>query len=292
MRSRYLVVAALAVAAAAPLHAQSVRAGIEAWQRADYSAAVSIWRPLADKGDADASFNIGQAYRLGRGVPQDFGQAQSWFERAARSGHLNAQTTLGLMLFQNGNRIAGLRWLKQSADKDEPRALLIYGTALFNGDGLPRDPLLGYFYVRRAANLGLAAAKETLADIEQVLPESDRQMALALAAPLPAQESPSKPKKAPAPKKAASTAKPAPAPITAPVTGPWRIQLGAFSRRASAEALYKALASKNALAGRTPYYVPVGPITRLQVGPFPTSAAAQAACAALGSQACFATLAK
>lgn len=292
MRSRYLVVAALAVAAAAPLHAQSVRAGIEAWQRADYSAAVSIWRPLADKGDADASFNIGQAYRLGRGVPQDFGQAQSWFERAARSGHLNAQTTLGLMLFQNGNRIAGLRWLKQSADKDEPRALLIYGTALFNGDGLPRDPLLGYFYVRRAANLGLAAAKETLADIEQVLPESDRQMALALAAPLSAQESPSKPKKAPAPKKAASTAKPAPAPITAPVTGPWRIQLGAFSRRASAEALYKELASKNALAGRTPYYVPVGPITRLQVGPFPTSAAAQAACAALGSQACFATLAK
>jgi hypothetical protein len=45
--------------------------------------AVAIWRPLAEKGDADAAFNLGQAYRLGRGVPLDLAQAQSWFDRAA-----------------------------------------------------------------------------------------------------------------------------------------------------------------------------------------------------------------
>ena len=78
----------------------------------------------------------------------------------------------------------------------------------------------------------------------------------------------------------------------AAATGPWRIQLGAFSQRSSAEALYKSLAGKAALAGRTPHYVAVGSVTRLQVGPFPSSAAAQAACAALSGQACFPTLAK
>ena len=73
-------------------------------RRADYAAAVAIWRPLAEAGDADAAFNLGQAYRLGRGVPTDLAAAQTWFERAARKGHVDAQTTLGLLLFDTGNR--------------------------------------------------------------------------------------------------------------------------------------------------------------------------------------------
>ena len=109
------------VAMGTPAIAQSVKAGIEAWQRADYFAAVQIWRPLAEAGDSDAAFNLGQAYRLGRGVPLDIAAAQTWFERAARNGHLDAQTTLGLLQFGSGNRVSGLRWLKSAADKGEPR---------------------------------------------------------------------------------------------------------------------------------------------------------------------------
>ena len=50
-------------------------------------------------------FNLGQAYRLGRGVPIDLRMAKIWFEKAADSGHLDAQTTLGLLLFQNGDQV-------------------------------------------------------------------------------------------------------------------------------------------------------------------------------------------
>ena len=114
---KYLVAAAVAALIASPLPAQTVKAGIEAWQHADYARAVAIWRPLAEKGDADACFNLGQAYRLGRGVPINLGAAQTWFERAAAKGHLDAQTTLGLMLFENGDRVGGVRWLKQAATK-------------------------------------------------------------------------------------------------------------------------------------------------------------------------------
>ena len=72
--------------AALPASAQSVRAGIEAWQKGDTAGAVAIWRPLADKGDADAAFNLGQAYRLGKGVPLDLAQAQTgWSARRARA---------------------------------------------------------------------------------------------------------------------------------------------------------------------------------------------------------------
>src|SRR4051794_39398400 len=181
MSSKYLVAAMLMAFAISPVSAQSVKAGIEAWQRADYSAAVAIWRPLAEGGDADAQFNLGQAYRLGRGVTINLGAARTWFERAAAKGHVDAQTTLGLLLFQNGDQAQGLKWLKQAAEQGEPRALLVYGTALYNGDGVTQDKVLGYAYVSRAAELGLAPAKETLAQLDKILPVEERQKGIKIA---------------------------------------------------------------------------------------------------------------
>src|SRR6476646_10144911 len=185
MNARYLVAAALVALVAAPLSAQSVKAGIEAWQHADYATAVAIWRPLAESGDADAAFNLGQAYRLGRGVTLNLSAAQSWFQRAAQTGHVDAQTTLGLLLFQNGDQAQGLKWLKAAAVQGEPRALLVYGTALYNGDGVTQDRLLGYAYVSRAATQGLAPAKDTLEQLDGLMPAADRQKAAALARSIP-----------------------------------------------------------------------------------------------------------
>jgi hypothetical protein len=300
---KYLVAAALLAASSSSVSAQSVRAGIEAWQHADYSKAVEIWRPLAEKGDVDAEFNLGQAYRLGRGVPTNLAAAQTWFERAAAKGHVDAQTTLGLMLFENGDRAGGVHWLKLAAEKGEPRALLVYGTALFNGDGVKQDPILGYAYVSRAAAQGLAPAQATLEQLDQILPLEQRKKALAIAmakakaappptsAPMrsarnksaPVQMATIKPAKpAPAAPAPISPVKPQPAPAGA---GAWRIQLGAFSQAGSAEALFRKLSA--ALAGHQPFYVRAGPVTRLQVGPYPSRAAAAAACASLHGQACF-----
>src|SRR6185437_5939484 len=286
MSPKYLVAAACIALLSAPVSAQSVKAGIEAWQRSDYAEAVAIWRPLAEKGDADAQFNLGQAYRLGRGVPLNLGAAQTWFERAANSGHLDAETTLGLLLFQNGDRAAGLKWLRRAAEQNEPRAMLVYGTALYNGDAVTQDRLLGYSFISRAAAAGLPPAKDTLAQVDQLMSPADREKALKLASSipsgLPVAASLEKPQierpKAERPKAGRPTrtveekhslAKPAPKPsIMRANSGGWRIQLGAFSRRASAEALYRRLSGKAALTGREPIYVSAGPVTRLQLGPF------------------------
>ena len=314
-----LAVAAVLIGAATPAIAQKgVKSGIDAWQHGDYASAVAIWRPLAEKGDSDAEFDLGQAYRLGRGVPVDLAQAQLWLEKAADAGHLDAQTTLGLLLFDSGNRSGAMRWLKKAAERGEPRAMLVYGTALFNGDGVQKDPLTAYAYVSRAAAQGLQPAKATLADMDQVLPVDVRQKALAMAmnqakAPAPSSAPAAKPARAKASPKAQPAPQPKPAPVetaaaaapppkrAAPQTAPtpkpssataggWRIQLGAFSQRGSAEALYHKLGGS--LGGHQAYYIPAGTITRLQVGPFPSRAAASAACASLHGQACFPVAAK
>ena len=296
MSPKHLVVAALLAFASASAAGQSVKAGIDAWQRADYASAVAIWRPLAESGDADAQFNLGQAYRLGRGVPINLGAAKTWFERAANTGHVDAETTLGLLLFQNGEQPQGLKWLKQAAEKGEPRALLVYGTALYNGDGVTQDRVLGYAYVSRAAAQGLGPAKDTLGQLDELMPVADRKKAVAIAqakartAPPPSSNAdrPAKTAQAKASKPMPKVVAPSP---PAAIAGAWRIQLGAFSQRGAAEALYQRLSGKAALAGRRPFYVAAGPMTRLQVGPFPSKGAAASACGSLGT-ACFPVPAK
>lgn len=298
---RTLLLALTLGMAALPAAAQTVRSGIEAWQRGDAAEAVKIWQPLAEKGDADAAFNLGQAYRLGKGVPLDLAVAQGWLEKAARKGHVDAAATLGLLLFQNGNRVTAMRWLKPAAQAGEPRALLMVGTAMYNGDGVPEDPVTAYAYVSRAAAQGLAPAKATLADMDQIMPLEQRQKGIALAQsmagkkpapPEPAKEASSKPvpPKAAAPKPPVSAKAPVAATATAVAKGVWRIQLGAFSQRKSAESLYAKLSGQ--LQGRQAYYVPAGAVVRVQVGPFESRATASAACARLKPQPCFAVEAR
>ena len=60
------------------------------------SAEVAAIRVKANAGDAQAQSTLGMSY-LGRGVPQDYAQAASWFRKAAEQGLADAQNILGSM---------------------------------------------------------------------------------------------------------------------------------------------------------------------------------------------------
>jgi TPR repeat protein len=321
------VVAATAIAlawlAAAPA-AADVKAGVEAWQAGNFEAAIREWRPLADGGDADAQFNMGQAYKLGRGVPTDLAIAQGWYEKAARQGHGPAQAILGLILFQNGQRAEAMPWITKGADHGDPRAQYILATALFNGDLVAKDWPRAYALMTRAAAQGIAPAATSLTEMDLHIPLADREKGVTLARQLERSESaaqtgapplaspappvvrvattapkPSPPAARPATpnaKPAATTAaapKPKPAPTTASQASPggkWRVQLGAFDSPETARRQWGTLSKKiGALAGMQPFYEAHGAFTRLRVGPLADRASANRLCAAAkaAGQACF-----
>ena len=60
---RLLVVVALAVGLAMPSWGQDFDAGLAAYDRGDYVTALEEWKPLAEHGQADAQFWLGQMYR-------------------------------------------------------------------------------------------------------------------------------------------------------------------------------------------------------------------------------------
>lgn len=180
MRSLFLGCALIALAAASPAFAD-VKAGVDAWVAGDYPKAVAEWRGPAAAGDPDAQFNLGQAYKLGRGVPADNAAALEWYKKAATSGHEQAQATLGLQLFQSGKRDEAIIWLKKAADQGEPRAQYVVGTAYFNGDSLPKDWVRAYALMTRAKAAGIGAATTSLTQMDQLIPEPQRQAGLSLA---------------------------------------------------------------------------------------------------------------
>lgn len=164
--------------------AAAVRAGVDAWTAGNYEAAVKAWQGPAAKNDPDALFNLGQAYKLGRGVPKDLVKAEASYGKAARLGHIAAADNYGILLFQTNRQQAAMPWLQSAADRGEPRAMYVLGIAAYNGDYAPKDWVRAYALITRAAATGLPQAAASLATMNQTIPLAQRQMGVSLASEL------------------------------------------------------------------------------------------------------------
>jgi tetratricopeptide (TPR) repeat protein len=301
----FIFLGAQAGSGAAP---SDVKAGIDRWSRGDYAGAIAQWRPLAEAGNADAQFNLGQAYKLGRGVPANAATAQSWYQKAARQGHQQAQVNVGLLLYNSGRRQEALPWIRKAVELGDPRAQYILGTELFNGDLVAKDWPRAYALMLRAADGGVPPAADNLKSMERFIPADQRRQGVALAQRMGGAAGPggmktnvfasapvAVPAKRPAPVKSVgpapkpATPKPA-APVRAAAGGRWRVQLGAFASSANAQRAWAGLKGKvGAFGPLQPNYVAAGAVTRLQAGPLASRAAADKLCAAAkaAGAACF-----
>ena len=179
-----LAIAAVALAMMASPALADVKAGVDAWGRGEYDAAVKQWRDPALKGDPDAQFNLGQAYKMGRGVKADLNVALDWYKRAAAQGHLQAADSYGHLLHYRNRIPEALPYLQASADRGDPRAQYLLGTELFNGVHIAKDWVRAYALMTRASSAGMAPASRSLAQMDQYIPLDQRQQATVLAGEL------------------------------------------------------------------------------------------------------------
>lgn len=273
----------------------TVKDGVTKWQAGDDKGAVAEWLPYAARGDTDAMFNLGQAYKLGRGVVLNARVAQEYFRRAADRGHAPAQERLGLSLFSDtATRAEALKLLDQAARADQPRALYVVAVALFNGEGMTRDWPRAYGYMTRASAKGVAQASTALQTMAASIPMSDRVKGEEVAAALAKVEFPSVPVTTPE-RSAATISVPdrpraSPAQVAVSTQG-WRVQLGAFKHRELANDAWTKLkrAAPSVLADADAVFQPAGDFVRLQIGPYPSRDAAKSTCSKLAAAgtACF-----
>ena len=104
--------------------------GVAAYDSGDFATALREWRPLAEKGDADAQFNLGVMYSKGQGVPQDYKTAVKWYTLAAEQGVASAQTNLG-HIYDKGQGVpqdykTALKWFTLAAEQGHTHAPVSY----------------------------------------------------------------------------------------------------------------------------------------------------------------------
>ena len=276
---------------AAPVFAQDVQKGIEAFAAGDYAAALAEWRPLAARGNSDAQASLGLMYARGQGVPRDYGEAVKWFRQSAAQGHALAQNNLGVM-YRHGYGVPqdyrlAVTMFRLSAAQGYALAQASLGAMYQNGDGIRRDPEKAYMWYTLAAEQGHQGANQARLSLGQLMSVDARWNALARAqdrqtrdnaARLPMQ---TRPAVAAPPQEDVARALPEKSltepPVTLAATGevavnspavspaektpptvdraPWRIQLSSLGAQTSAEDAWEAflLANPDLLHGMTLY---------------------------------------
>ena len=114
------------------IEAASTVSGQSATDHGAQAYSLGSLRKLADRGDADAQWQMGVRYHNGEGVPRDDVQAMQWFLRAAEQGHVIAQATLGAYY-----------WAGRGVPQDFSKAYFWSAIALAQGDENSKSRLEG-----------------------------------------------------------------------------------------------------------------------------------------------------
>lgn len=81
----------------------------------------AMLRLAAERGHANAQYEMGRRYEDGQGVPSNFVEALKWYRLAAEQGHVTAQYKLGLMYGQGRgvppNVVEAHKWMALAASK-------------------------------------------------------------------------------------------------------------------------------------------------------------------------------
>jgi uncharacterized protein len=116
----------------------TIEKGDAALEAENYELAFRIFMSLAQTGDITAQITIAGMYLTGRGVQQDFMEAAKWYLPAAEQGHLLAQHSLGVALF-NDNPEEAIRWLFLSAEQGVSIAQSMLGDVYSGVYNLPGE---------------------------------------------------------------------------------------------------------------------------------------------------------
>jgi len=97
----------------------------------------------AERGDAEAQYNLGVNYETGQDIPQDYEVAVKWFTLAAEQGHASAQFSLGGSYYK-GQGVpqdykAAVKWYRLAAEQGNADAQAVLGGLYYLGEVVPRD---------------------------------------------------------------------------------------------------------------------------------------------------------
>ncbi len=92
--------------------------------------AYKCYKMSAEKGNANAQYNLGFMYYNGYGVLKDYKKAFKWYTKAAQKGNSKAQTDLGIIYIYGNGVLKDMKmakyWIKKAYDNGNGKAKQIW----------------------------------------------------------------------------------------------------------------------------------------------------------------------
>ena len=130
---------------------------------------VNNYRLRAERGDAEAQFNLGVMYEYGRGVPKDHAQAATWYRKAAEQGQADAQALMSVAYLSGlgvpRDTAQAVAWAQKAAEQDHAGGQYMLGQMYLIGEGVPQDLTKAVEWTRKAAEKGHATSQGTLGEM-------------------------------------------------------------------------------------------------------------------------------
>ena len=169
IRTGTLIIGATLLAGSICASPPDETAGGDAFLKKDYAAAYRNWKPLADRGDANAQFNLGILYERGLGVRRDMSEAFNLFHLASTQGLAAAQVELGRMYARGWGTAQrygeAFQWFEKAALQGDPDGERNLGWLYDQGYGVARDYKIAAKYYRLAADRGNAEGQYALGEL-------------------------------------------------------------------------------------------------------------------------------
>lgn len=128
---------------------------------------------LADKGNADAQYDIGEMYEKGSGVATDVKKAFGWFEKSAAQGHVKAEFKVAYMYYKgqgvDSNVKKAFHLMDKPANEGNVRAQYYLAQMYAHGDGTNADLEEAFTWYSRSSLGGYKPADEALAELKKTI---------------------------------------------------------------------------------------------------------------------------
>jgi len=175
LRILVLLTGGLALAGAPALAAVPARssvladtaAGMSAFHSGHYRRAYVRWRMAADRGGAEAEYDLGVLYAQGLGVLRDLSEATRWYRMSAEKGIPEAEFALGQMYARGwglprdeADALASMESASDSIDQQDSAEW-----DQIAGYGIAQDYGRAAYWFQKAANQGNAEAQLSLANL-------------------------------------------------------------------------------------------------------------------------------
>ena len=166
MKTWILFIATILSLCSSVARAGSFEEGIEAYKKGNYAKALALLHPLASQGMANAQNNLGWMYEEGKGVTQNYQEAEKWYRLAAEQGYASAQDNLGYIYFIGKGVVQDyketVKWYRLAAEQGDVDAQNNLGVMYVKGKGITQDYIFARMWFNLAANNGDINAKENL----------------------------------------------------------------------------------------------------------------------------------